>query len=69
MEFHGIEISQEEYKDLVKAISITKSQTAKIVPAVRGAETSSKIYVPKDWAGDRVIILNLGKTRSRRKKE
>jgi len=61
MEINGIEISEKEFKALSKILPLTKSHLAKIVPVTKGKETSSKIYVPKDWAGARVIILNLDK--------
>ena len=61
MKLGKIEISEEEYNAIYKAIMISKAHDGKLVTKVIGTGTSTKVYLPKEWGGDRVVILNLGK--------
>ena len=63
MNLNGVEISDEEWKVLSKILPMVRAHIAKIVHKVTGTATSAKIYVPKEWGGDRVIILSLKKHR------
>lgn len=62
MLMNGVELSDEEWKILSKAMKTSKSSLAKVITPIEGTTaTSTKVYLPKDWGNDRVVLINLGK--------